>query len=263
MSEFTHESLSLYARNAERKYTNQAERQRFLAVMGRQTSERALFSLLLAWTGGRPSEVLALMPLSFQIERSVVILPTLKRRKPHAREVPIPPGLMAAIDRRFGLRELQRNSETANRRLWSWSSRITVWRFVKGGMLEAGIVGRAACPRGLRHGFAVNALQASVPLNVVQKWLGHSRISTTAIYAAVAGPEEMLFAERFWKSASRARSPTPVCSGRKRKNGSGRRWRRFPVFEQLKRWSAQAAIVLCAMLMIAAGLQALARFVAP
>jgi integrase len=263
MSEFTHESLSLYAANAERKYTNEAERQRFLEVMGRQKSERALFSLLLAWTGGRPSEVLSVVPLSFQIERNVVVLPTLKRRRPHAREVPIPPGLMAAIDRRFGLRELQRNPETATKRLWSWSSRITVWRFVKGGMIEAGIVGRPACPRGLRHGFAVNALQASVPLNVVQKWLGHARISTTAIYAAVAGPEEMLFAERFWQSASRNRISAPARPARKRKCGLRYRGRRMPPFERLKQWSGPLAIVLCAVLVIAAGLQALAQFVAP
>jgi integrase len=222
-----------------------------------------LFSLLLAWTGARPSEVLALVPLSFQIERNVVVLPTLKRRKPHAREVPIPPWLMAAIDRRFGLRELQRNPETANKRLWSWSSRITVWRFVKDGMLEAGIVGRAACPRGLRHGFAVNALQASVPLNIVQKWLGHADISTTAIYVAVAGPEEMLFAERFWQSAAKVRSPALVRPARNRKNGSGRPWWRKPAFDQLGRWSARVAIAVCAMLMIAAGLEAVARLVAP
>jgi integrase len=263
MSRFTHDGLSLYAANAERKYTNQAERQRFLEVVGRQKSERALFCGLLAWTGGRPSEVLALMPLSFQIERKVVILPTLKRRKLHAREVPIPPKLMDAIDRHFGLRELQRDPETAKKRLWSWSSRITVWRFVKGGMLEAGVVGRAACPRGLRHGFAVNALQASVPLNIVQKWLGHARISTTAIYAAAAGPEEMLFAERFWRSASTDRSTAAARPARKRKCGLRcRRWR-LSVFEQLNRWSAQTTIALCAMLVIAAGLQAVARLVAP
>ena len=39
-------------------------------------------------------------------------------------------------------------------------ARITALRFVKGAMLEAGIVGRPACPRGLRHGFGVGTLQA-------------------------------------------------------------------------------------------------------
>jgi integrase/recombinase XerD len=41
-------------------------------------------------------------------------------------------------------------------------------------------------------------LQAGVPLNLTQRWLGHARISTTALYAIASGPEEHAFAERFW-----------------------------------------------------------------
>ena len=198
MSEFDDRSLSLYTPRGERKYINRAERRRVLAVIQRLKRERALFSMLLLWTGGRVSEMLAVRPNSFQIERNVVALRTLKRRKPHVREVPIAPGLMAAIDRQFGLTDLQRNPETANQRLWNFG-RVTAWRFVKGAMLEAGIVGRPACPRGLRHGFGVGTLQASVPLNMVQKWMGHARLSTTAIYADASGPDEAAFAERFWQ----------------------------------------------------------------
>jgi hypothetical protein len=100
-----------------------------------------------------------------------------------------------------------------------------------------------------------------VPLNVVQKWLGHARISTTAIYAAVAGPEEMLFAERFWRSASTDRSTAAARPVRKRAGGRGCGWRR--VFDRLQRWRVQAAIAVCAMLTIAAGLQVVARLIAP
>ena len=210
MSEFSDQHLSLYTRTGERKYINQAERQRVLDAiehmqracaqkLAAQTRERALFSLLLTWTGGRVSEVLAVRANSFQLERNLVSLRTLKRRRPHVREVPIAPGLMAAIDQHFGLTELQRDPETASRRLWSFS-RVTAWRLVKGAMLEAGIVGRPACPRGLRHGFAVGTLQASVPLNLVQRWMGHARISTTAIYADASGDEEATFAARFWEA---------------------------------------------------------------
>jgi site-specific recombinase XerD len=197
MPEFTQDNLSLYTRRGERKYVNRAERRRVLAVMETMKRERALFGLLLAWTGARVSEVLAVRPSSLQIERNVVALQTLKRRKPHVREVPIAPGLMAALDRQFNLRDLQLDPETANRRLWPMS-RATAWRVVKGAMLEAGVVGRPACPRGLRHGFGVGTLQASVPLNMVQKWMGHARISTTAIYADASGEEEAGFAARFW-----------------------------------------------------------------
>jgi site-specific recombinase XerD len=126
-----------------------------------------------------------------------VALHTLKRRRPHVREVPIAPGLREAIDRQFNVRKLQCDPETANRRLCPWS-RVTAWRYVKGAMMEAGIVGRPACPRGLRHGFGVGTVQALVPLNMVQKWMGHARISTTAIYADASGDEEAAFAARFW-----------------------------------------------------------------
>ena len=62
------------------------------------------------------------------------------------------------------------------------------------------IVGVHACPKGLRHGFGVSALQKAVPLNMVRKWLGHSRLSTTAIYADAVGDEEREIAGRFWET---------------------------------------------------------------
>jgi site-specific recombinase XerD len=58
----------------------------------------------------------------------------------------------------------------------------------------------------LRHSFGVNALQAGVPLNLIQRWMDHARLSTTAIYADVIGPEEVSFAARFWQVSSPERS---------------------------------------------------------
>lgn len=77
--------------------------------------------------------------------------------------------------------------------------RETAWRLIKQVMIDANVPGSPACPRGLRHAFGVGALQSGIPLNLAQRWLGHARISTTAIYADVAGPEELMLAERFWK----------------------------------------------------------------
>jgi integrase/recombinase XerD len=54
----------------------------------------------------------------------------------------------------------------------------------------------------IRHGsgrpLSNGTLQASVPLNLVQRWMGHARISTTAIYADVSGDKEAAFAARSW-----------------------------------------------------------------
>ncbi len=62
----------------------------------------------------------------------------------------------------------------------------------------AGLGGIHATPKGLRHGFGIKAVTSEVPLNMTQKWLGHSRIATTAIYTNAMGPEEKQIAERMW-----------------------------------------------------------------
>jgi len=65
-------------------------------------------------------------------------------------------------------------------------------------MQRTGINGPQASPKGLRHGFGVAAMQTKIPLNTVQKWLGHAQLSTTAIYADATGAEEQAIAERVW-----------------------------------------------------------------
>jgi integrase len=47
--------------------------------------------------------------------------------------------------------------------------------------------------RGLRHGFGVNATVNGVPLNALQKWLGHSNMKNTAIYADAVAEEAPVF----------------------------------------------------------------------
>lgn len=192
------QEFSLYTTTGERKYLNHAERQRALAVMASLPVQNCLFALTLAWTGGRISEVLALTSASFQIEEGMVALRTLKRRKHHVREVPIPPSVMHQLDRHFHISERQRDPSAAHRRLWPWH-RATAWRCIRQVMCRAGVVGPHATPRGLRHAFGVGTLQSGAPLNLTQRWLGHARLSTTAIYADVSGAEEMAFAARFWR----------------------------------------------------------------
>jgi site-specific recombinase XerD len=70
---------------------------------------------------------------------------------------------------------------------------------VKRVMSEAGVLGARACPRGLRHGFGVGALQSGIPVTLLQRWLGHARLTTTAIYVQASGPEEREIAKIFWE----------------------------------------------------------------
>jgi len=190
---------SLYASGGRRKYLNEAERREAFACAGDLESGKALFIQTLAWTGARVSEVLAICPASFQLERGLVSLVTLKRRKLLVREVPLPSNLLTKLDRRFGLRSMQSEPLESRSRLWPWH-RVTAWRLVKSVMEEAGLAGPAACPRGFRHGFGVAALQAGVPITLLQRWLGHAKLTTTAIYTQVSGPEELAMAAKLWNS---------------------------------------------------------------
>lgn len=198
MSNSYAEGFSLYTATGDRKYLNHSERQRALATMTALEPSQALFALTLAWTGARISEVLALNPTSFQIEGSIVALHTLKRRRPVVREVPIPPWLMTELNRCFGLSARQSDPLTNKLRLWRWC-RVTGWRIIKRVMHRSGIEGGQACPRGFRHAFGVGALQGGVPITLLQRWLGHARLSTTSIYADVMGPEELAFAAQYWR----------------------------------------------------------------
>lgn len=105
--------------------------------------------------------------------------------------MPVPASLLETLVR-FGA---QKDGPTS---LWSWS-RAAAYRRVKHVMLEAGIHGVHASPKGLRHGFGVACVERNIPLNMIQKWLGHAQLATTAIYLNAVGEEERRLAARLWK----------------------------------------------------------------
>jgi integrase/recombinase XerD len=198
MREQPYEGQSLFGQSGSRKYLNAAERRRFLESAQQLPPPERLFCHVLAWSGARISEVLALVPAAFDIECGAASITTLKRRRRGVvRQVPLPRGLLNQLDQVFRLRFRQRDPELVSTRLWTWS-RTTAWRRVKVVMATAGITGTPAMPKGLRHGFGVNAFQANVPAHLVQRWLGHASLRTTAIYGDVIGLEERAFAARMW-----------------------------------------------------------------
>jgi integrase/recombinase XerD len=198
MREQPYDGLCLFGPSGNRKYLNAAERQRFLESAQQLPPPERLFCQLLAWSGARISEALVLTPASIDIESGVASIQTLKRRKRGVvRQVPLPPAVLAALDLEFELREAQCDPDLVNVRIWTWS-RTTAWRRVKEAMVAANINGTPAMPKGLRHGFGVNAFQSNVPPHLVQRWLGHASLRTTAIYGDVTGPDERAFAARMW-----------------------------------------------------------------
>ncbi|MBR0967872.1 site-specific integrase [Bradyrhizobium diazoefficiens] len=198
MHEQFHGGGSLFGPSGNRKYLNAAERRRFFTAAEELPPADRLLCLVLAFSGARISEVLALTPAAIDIESGVAGIHTLKRRKRGVvRQVPLPRGLLGELDRFFSLAEMQRDPDLSGMRLWT-CSRTTAWRRVKAVMAAAKIAGTPAMPKGLRHGFGVNAFQSNIPPHLVQRWLGHASLRTTAIYADVIGIEERAFAERMW-----------------------------------------------------------------
>lgn len=190
--------MTLRGPNGSRKYLNGQERRRFLKSLDDISDDERLFCLMLMWSGSRLSETLALTPAAIDLDSEAAAFKTLKQRKRHQlREVPLPKSLIVELDQTFSLRRAQTDSTLAERRLWPWS-RTTAWRTVKAVMRAAQVNGSQASPKGLRHTFGVAAFQAKVPSHLVQRWLGHASLRTTAIYADVSGPEERAFAERLW-----------------------------------------------------------------
>jgi len=191
--------MRLYTPDGTRKYVAAAEREAFLAVAERADRQVRTLCMTLTYAGCRLSEALELTADRVDLAAGVLIFESLKKRRPGVfRAVPVPPPLLEALNLVHGIRELQAHrGKGRGVRLWPWS-RMTGWRAVHGVMEVAGLEGPQASPKGLRHGFGVAAVSAGIPLNLVQKWLGHAQLTTTAIYADAVGAEEKDIANRMW-----------------------------------------------------------------
>jgi integrase/recombinase XerD len=181
-----------------RKYFTADERKAFLSASVNAPPEVRSFCGVLLYTGCRISEALALTVKDVDLSEKCIVLKCLKKR--HAvvfRKVPVPPDLLDTLDMVHRLRQLRKKGRL-DERLWSWT-RMTAWRKIHAVIEEAGIEdGPHASPKGLRHGYGIAAVDKGVALNMLQKWLGHSQMSTTAIYADATGEEERNIAARMW-----------------------------------------------------------------
>ena len=186
------ETINLFDGAGRRKYLNADERSRLLVASREAALPLRRLCEHLHFTGCRPSEALNTCWHHLDIEQASCAIQTLKQRcRGVYRSVPLP---RAHVEALLGLAPGLRDLDT---QIWSWH-RATVWRKVTKIMLAAGISGTQASPRGIRHGFGVAAVTAGVPLTLVQRWLGHTKLDTTAIYLQVVGPEERKFAEKLW-----------------------------------------------------------------
>ncbi|MGU3420825.1 tyrosine-type recombinase/integrase [Methylobacterium sp. D54C] len=183
--------FSLHTLGGRRKYVNHGERARFIAAAATRPPQIETLCLMLAWTGCRISEALGTTYGDLDPDCGLVSVRCLKKRRDGiVREVPVPRAFLDMLAHVHG-------AGPSTARLWP-IGRTTAWRQVKEVMELAHVGGHAASPKGLRHGFGVHAVRSGVPLNLLQRWLGHADIATTSIYTDLMGPEEREVAARMW-----------------------------------------------------------------
>ncbi len=172
----------------QRKYLNIAERTRFLAAADHLAPPARAFCYVLLYSGCRISEGLDLTAHQMDPEHGTLTFRTLKRRRLSFRRVPVPEPLIVLLT------ALPTDEDG---RFWTMH-RATAWQLIKTMMQWAQIVGPMASPKGLRHGFGMHAADCNVPINLIQRWMGHASPTTTAIYLNAVGFEERQFAARMW-----------------------------------------------------------------
>lgn len=194
---FTSGQKPLFSPDGKRLYLTSKERHSFMIAADALPREHRSLCYVLAMTGCRISEALALP--SDQIDfgaRAIGFKSLKKREKIEHRFVPVPSTL---LDMLVLVHDLKRIRPPKPAPLWS-IGRTRAWQIVKATMHAAKIKGKHATPKGLRHGFGVHAVSSGVPLNLLQRWLGHAQLETTAIYANALGAEEYSIAARMWEA---------------------------------------------------------------
>ncbi len=146
---------------------------------------------------------------SISLSEKVIVFRASKERKfdnqgrgklPQYRSIPVPNKVTDDTDLVFDLRRLARSSKNQDKPLWTMS-RTTTWRMIKGVMKRAGIKGKQATSKGLRHGFGIAMLsgEKALPLNILRDLMGHSDSKITEIYASAIGEEKRNLALKAWE----------------------------------------------------------------
>ncbi len=153
------------------------EEQRLIQGAYRDKGERGLLIKTLFQTGARVSEFVNIKVEEFFFEEAMLLLAKGKGGK--SRYVPILPELAQELRTHLGTRTTGYLFET-NRHLPYSPRRIQ--QIVKATAAKAKIKKRVY-PHLLRHSVATTLLERGVPIEQIQKFLGHAKLETTQVYA--------------------------------------------------------------------------------
>ena len=169
-------------RNAAATLPEYLEPEEVVALIER-TDYHAKVLMLLQWRAGlRVSEALALAWPDLYLDSDKPTLRVRNGKGGKARMVPVHEELAQALTvwRRYGRHVGRLYTET----------RSTAWRWVKEAYERAVEFqempsGRQIGNHTLRHSCARHWLASGIPINIVQRWLGHSSMQTTLIYLEI------------------------------------------------------------------------------
>ncbi len=166
-----------------------AEEVRRVIVQAKNPRDRLLLEVL--WqTGLRISEALGLTPENIDFNGSVLKAPTLKRRKPMVRPIPLKPGLLGELARHIASRKTGENEPIFAIR------RTRAFQIVRDACLAAGVERSRSHPHSLRHSFAITCVLQGVPIPILNQWLGHAGLESTMIYSKVLAIDSRVFHDR-------------------------------------------------------------------
>jgi integrase/recombinase XerD len=143
----------------------------------RLKGERGLLIKTLFQTGARVSEFVNIKAEDVFFDEQMILIGQAKGGK--SRYVPILPELAQELRTHLGKRMVGYLFET--NRATQYSAR-RIQQIVKETADQAGITKRVH-PHLLRHSVATTLLDGGMPLEDIQKFLGHSKLETTQIYA--------------------------------------------------------------------------------
>lgn len=192
--------MRLFDVDGNRLYLTSDEVRLFLNKAKEENPKLRTLAETMVYTGCRISEALHLLPKNIERESSRITFNSLKKRRADIfRTVPVPNELIDLLSVGHNLIKSQKTTKESKVPLWSWTRQHS-HELIKKMMIDSGISeGKFRTPKGLRHAYGVNAIQKGVPLNMLQKWMGHADLKTTSIYANAIGKEEAEIAKRMWE----------------------------------------------------------------
>lgn len=139
---------------------------------------------LLAWLGLRRNELLRMRVGDVSLTERLITVRNTKDKVD--RTLPIPSALVGAL--KSACQGRAAACYVVPGREGGYWSPVSFYRWFRRHCEAAGVAG--ITPHTLRHTLATHMSARGVPLRIIQQWLGHARIETTAHYLQVA-PEFM------------------------------------------------------------------------